>query len=70
MADLFQSALELCQKLAQDPTQQTHALLGGILLALSTLLVRRKRPDRVKVTIDAPKGESVRVKIGDPPPLI
>lgn len=65
MSEFMQSLADLWHRLAADPTAQTQALLGGILAALSTIALRKRKSERVKVDIDAPKGEKVSITIGD-----
>ena len=63
MSDFFQSLADLAYRVAVEPEARSQALLAGILVALSTLAVRRKK-DRVQARIDAPRGTSVTVTIG------
>ena len=63
MDGVIESISDLWQKLASDPTQQTQAMLGGILLAASYIAFRRRK--RCRVNIDCPPGEKVSVKVGD-----
>lgn len=63
MDEFIQSVSAMWQKFSTDPTSQTHALLGGILLAVGWVAFRRK--PRSKVNIDCPHGEKVFVQIGD-----
>ncbi len=63
MEGLIQQVSELWQRFATDPTQQTHALLGGILLAVGWMAFRRKK--RSRVNIDCAPGEKVFVQLGE-----
>lgn len=63
MDQFMQSVSELWQQFSTDEAAQVKAALGGILLALWTLAVKPKR--RVKVTVDAPPGEKVVVRLGE-----
>ncbi len=62
MSDLLQSLTDLWHRLAADPTTQTHALLGGILVALGTLAVRRKAK-RERISVDVSEGTEVSIHL-------
>ena len=64
--DYLQSLTDLWHRLADSPTTQSHALLAGILVALSTLVVRRRKPDRTRISVDAPPGQSIRIDTSRP----
>ncbi len=54
--------------LSEESTSRAAALAGTAalgLLATGLRLLRRKPAERVQVTVDAPKGETVTVKIGE-----
>ena len=63
MDGFMQTASDLWQKFASNPTQQTHALLGGILFATTYIAFRRKK--RCRINVDCPPGEKVFVQVGD-----
>lgn len=54
--------------LSEEGPTRAAALAGTValgLLATGWRLLRRKPTERVQVTVDAPKGETVTVKIGE-----
>lgn len=63
MDEVFQRCLDLWRQFAADPTSQTHALLGAILL----LMVFRRRRQRSTIDIDVPPGEYVGLEVGKRP---
>ncbi len=64
MDDFLQSAAETVHKLAADPESRLHAILVGILVALTSLVAFRKRRNRTRIHVDAPQGEGVEIKVG------
>lgn len=58
--EFLRSATEAWQTFSGDPTAQTNAALGGILLGVWTLVLRR----RGRIRVDAPAGEELSLKVG------
>ena len=59
-----ESVAEVWNRMAIDPTAQTHALLGGILIALGTLAVKGRKPQKGSIRIDVPEGVDVSLHVG------
>ncbi len=60
MDEVLQKATDLWHQFANSPTEQTHALLAGIL----TVMIFKWRRKRTSVTITASQGEHVSVTVG------
>ena len=55
----------------EDPAVRGAVLIGtGLiaLLSLGTTWWRGKRPDRVKISVNAPAGEALYIQVGDDAP--
>lgn len=66
MEEQVHNFLSFLRSLAADPESKLTILLSGILLALTSLAIRRKGstpPEKTSVTVTVPKGESVVVKV-------
>ncbi len=59
---------EIGQFLGNDNVARGAVVTGGTALAVilgAWRLLRRKTTDRVKVSVDAPKGQSVKIELGE-----
>jgi len=69
LADFWQSVLDTIRTMAADPSIRTEAVLGSILLVLTTMAVRRRKPLRTRINVDAPPGTRVKIDTDDRPEL-
>lgn len=71
MCEAWQQITEgLSQIGGEDAALRGAVLLGTGLAAVASLglsLLRRKKPDRTRISVDAPPGERLSIRIGDDP---
>lgn len=68
MREAWQQITEgLAQLGGEDPTVRGAALLATGLIAAGSLglSLRRRKPERTRISVDAPPGETVRVVINE-----
>ncbi len=64
--DLIQSfLLDVGEWFSDDRVKTGAGVVGGAVLATVVGWFRKRKPDRVKVSVDAPAGEKVYIQLGE-----